>query len=301
MDSNTKKLKKILHAFEGGDNEKINIIKGEAKLRLNKYAAFNNKIEKGMAYKAAAKEYDMPDGVFMGFAEVIYTKADILYWENFIDNWADGEYDDVDAFKKEFNNLEDFEFDADVCYIFYGFGADADCKLPKPSFTHLYDLIYHIANRKNWKNGICTEKYANGNLCSKGKYLNDTPIGTHKMFSFDGKEEYELIWKDGGPWNGRWTFVDEGFGYYNIGIKNSKRHGKFFILNKDGKNIKKEGSFKDDVKIGTWTEYYEDGTKYRQEEFDDKGDIITTRYWEDGKEFTKEAWEAKMIRRIRTK
>ena len=237
----------------------------------------------GIAYKIARYECEMPDGIWMGSAEAAYTSDDIEYYENFIDDWADGNNDDI--FGKEYRNLEDLGFDADATYIFLGTPCESKYKCPKPWET-LSGIIYYISKRASWRNGLTTNYYSNGNPCSIGSYEYDLPIGDHTVFSFENDEELNMEYKDYLPWEGR-TITEDNERFFIIDdYKKGKRHGSYIVYTIDGTISLKE-EYVNGQRIMK-SEYYDNGN-IRFEGILEDGEIISSREFdENGRELKEE-------------
>lgn len=325
MKNNKYQIEKILNIFQNGDPRMIDFLKNEAKTRLKKYALFNNRYEElqeyeqdrlieewvaygkpllelvkddgrmiddnDIIYKIARYEYDMPDDIWVGCAEAVYTSDDIDYYENFIDNWADGICKDVRTFREEYYKLEDFDFDADCIYIFLG----SDCKCPKP-WDSLQQIIFYIAKRASWRNGWHTEFYSNSNPCSRGEYVFDLPIGSHKVFSYENDKEFEMVYKNGLPWEGRIIF-EEDESLYEMNYKKGERHGDDMIRNLDGRTLHKI-SYANGQPHGKEIIWRHNGEK-EYEAIYKKGELVEGYYFEeDGTILTEKEMEKQNLERM---
>ena len=155
--------------------------------------------ESGLFSKAELKAGCHP---WNGEAEAVFTDGDLEFYENFIDDWAKGEYESVynidDEFRKTFYKLEDFDHDADVDYIFFGIPYyHPPMKLIPIQFDVSFDIIFYIANRSNWRNGTHNYYWDNGNKRKEGNYDNDWPNGGFTYWSPDGKESYKRKFTNG--------------------------------------------------------------------------------------------------------
>ena len=89
-----------------------------------------------------------------------------------------------------------------------------------------------------------------------GFFENGERTGTWTYWSFDGKESWEIIYKDGEKWKGK-----------NIMFYSEKQK----IM---------EGTYREGRKDGFWTLWYENGNKWMEKTFNE-GNIIKETCWDE--------------------
>jgi antitoxin component YwqK of YwqJK toxin-antitoxin module len=156
--------------------------------------------------------------------------------------------------------------------------------------------------------GMWREYHPNGELKSKGEYINSKRVGEWVFFHPNGKEEqkgkYDKKGKAQGPW--RW-YYESGNILREENYRNDLQDGTMTEYSEDGKVITKgdyvdglkegpwmlqladyreEGEYKADRRDGEWKHYYTDTDKLRfvGKFVDGVPDGLQTYYYRDGKE-----------------
>jgi antitoxin component YwqK of YwqJK toxin-antitoxin module len=207
----TRNIQNIWQAFYDHDEKRIDLIKKEIILRLNKYCEYHNQFchqsekyvdddEEYEKREELAKRlidyYNLPEKLYRSESEEIIPKSRIRLYEKYIkNNFCKG----IPA--KNGHYIEELD-DLDNLYIFFGVPLDAAYDWPKGFYSfgksfRYYQVLYYIENRKRWKDGFSEEHWQNGNLCTSGSYVNGFPHGIWTLRSPDGKKHHFIEWEDG--------------------------------------------------------------------------------------------------------
>jgi len=216
----TRSIQNIWQAFYDHDEKRIDLIKNEIILRLNKYCEFHNQLihqsqkfvddENGYEKqeeltKRIIDDYNIPQKIWINDTESLIPKNRIRIYERYVKNnyckgipAKRGEYD-LPHDMVPIHYMEELE-DLDLLYIFFGVPLYAEYDWPKMFYYLKHDygpVIYHIENRTNWQEGYFEEKWGNGNLCTAGHYLHGFPNGIWKLRSPDGTKNHFIEWSNG--------------------------------------------------------------------------------------------------------
>mgnify|MGYP001284098419 CR=1 FL=1 len=222
----TRTVQNIWQAFYDHDEKRIDLIKKEIILRLNKLCEYHNQFchqsekyvdddEEYEKRKELAKrlidDYNLPEKLYRSEEEEIIPKSRIRLYEKYIKNnyckgipAKDGEYD-LDARFDEvpIHYMERFD-DLDLAYIFFGVPLNSAWDLPKFCRKNMfynemswYQILYHIEDRTNWKNGFHEFNWENGNKQWAGSFVNGLQHGLHTIWSPGGTRATIIDWSHG--------------------------------------------------------------------------------------------------------
>ena len=152
----------------------------------------------------------------------------------------------------------------------------------------VFDLSKETGNKilefrmvKGLKNGLYQEWYPDGNLKTKGKYLNNTQVGDWTVWYVDGQKKSEGNFKDGKKDGLTTTWYENGQKKGELTFKDGKPDGLLTEWYENGQKSW-EKTYKDGKEDGLRTGWYENGQKTVKMTFKD-GKIISDKYWnEDG-------------------
>jgi len=217
----TRTIQNIWQAFYDHDEKRIDLIKKEILLRLNKYCEFNNQLihqcikkydnyseKREEVAKRLIDDYNLPEKIWLQDYTLIQIipKNRIRIYERYIkNNYCKGIPDERNESelpygKKAIFYMEEYD-DLDLPYIFFGVPHDGEWDLPKMfwhrKFDTILDILYHIEKRKNWREGYFEEKWDNGNLLTAGNYSNGFPNGIWVLRSPDGTKKHFIEWSNG--------------------------------------------------------------------------------------------------------
>lgn len=246
----TRTIQYTWQPFYDHDEKRINLIKKEIILRLNKYCEFHNqrcrqlekvddeKIEKKIT-KKLINEYCLPEKVYLSLDWII-PKSRIRLYERYVRNnyckgvpAQEGEYE-LDYDKVPILYMEELD-DLDLAYIFFGVPLEANYDLPKPFFEMSWaSILYHIERRMNWEEGFKQEFYPNKALAASGSYVNGLRHGLWKIQSPDGKISKHVEWE-----NGVINGIDYQFNFFNSKIGNIEicKNGHYLMSWEHSKDI----------------------------------------------------------------
>jgi antitoxin component YwqK of YwqJK toxin-antitoxin module len=179
-------------------------------------------------------------------------------------------------------------------YFFQLFVAFLLC-VPFATFSQGFTRkVYHDKEKKilkeeyevrdtisNILNGQYISYYLNGNVESKGQFLNDETAGIWEFYYETGNLKMRGILKQGAN-HGLWEYFYESGEKSMEGVINGRnREGEWKTYYEDGQ-LKESGIYKANKRTGLWKLYYEDGTRRAETEYlDDFG--RSTEYYHSGK------------------
>ena len=220
----TRTIQNIWQAFYDHDEKRIDLIKKEIILRLNKYCEYHNQFchqsekyvdddEEYEKREELAKRlidyYNLPEILYRSESERIIPKSRIRLYEKYIKNnyckgipAKDGEYE-LDFDLVPIHYMEELD-DLDLAYIFFGVPLNSAWDLPKFCRKDIflgnmnwYQILYQIEDRTNWKNGFHECKWENGNKQWAGGYVNGLQHGLHTIWSPGGTRATIIDWSQG--------------------------------------------------------------------------------------------------------
>jgi len=167
------------------------------------------------------------------------------------------------------------------------------CALVAQGFTR---YTYHDPEKKNLKeiyivkdtirnilHGKYISYFLNGNVESKGQFVNNETSGAWEFYYESGKLKMRGNLKQNSN-HGLWEyFYESGLKSMEGTIENKKRVGIWKIYYESGE-LKETGEYIDNKRSGLWNTYFEDGTKRGEIEYtEDHGRY--TEYYHSGKVF----------------
>ena len=220
----TRNIENIWQAFYDHDEKRIDFIKKEIILRLNKYCEFHNQLchqskkyvddeedeKRDELAKRLIDDYNLSEKLYISRIDEIIPKSRIRLYEKYIKNnyckgvlAKRGEYgSDWDMTPLE--NMEEID-DLDLAYIFFGVPLNSDdWDLPKHYRSYIFfnhnnwcDILFDIENRTNWKNGFHEVNWENGNKQWAGSFVNGLRHGLHTIWSPDETRATIIDWSHG--------------------------------------------------------------------------------------------------------
>ena len=157
-------------------------------------------------------------------------------------------------------------------------------------------FVYHDVAKKNLKeiyqvkdtvhnilHGRYISYYLNGNIESKGQFMNNETTGMWEFYFETGNLRMRGILRQNSNY-GRWEyFYESGSKSMEGTIDGKNRIGEWNIYYESG-DLKEQGEFSDNKRSGLWKTYFEDGTLRGEIEYvDDYGRY--TEYYHSGKVF----------------
>ncbi len=144
--------------------------------------------------------------------------------------------------------------------------------------------IYQVKDTiRNVLHGKYISYFLNGNMESKGQFLNNETSGAWEFFYESGNLKMRGTLKQNSNY-GHWEyFYESGFKSMEGTIENKKRVGIWKVYYESGE-LKETGEYEDNKREGLWLTYFEDGAKRGEIEYsDDHGRF--TEYYHSGKVF----------------
>ena len=132
--------------------------------------------------------------------------------------------------------------------IYYGSAS----KVVKETVQSLDDPPRIVYLYKPKRNGDYRTWYENGNLNTHGQYTNNEPTGTWKHYYSSGRLEREGSYESADK-----NYPPDRWEYYSI-FSYPKKIGPWILYYENG-NYKEKVSFKNNLRIGTSEEYYDNG------------------------------------------
>lgn len=164
--------------------------------------------------------------------------------------------------------------------------------------TLLYDngKLVEEVKEENVNVIIREEKDEEGNVIESGPFINEKPVGIHKVYDSDGTIIKSKIYNNEGTLISDGIVDREGFRqgvwkdfYENKMLRaegsylNNKREGKWTFYDSSGK-IEQVGFYKNGLETGRWIRYYDNGNIHIEEDYlNGKSDGYYTEYDETGK------------------
>ncbi len=155
-------------------------------------------------------------------------------------------------------------------------------------------FTYHDADKKNLKeiyqvkdtirnilHGRYISYFLNGNIESKGQFLNNETTGVWEFFYETGNPKMKGILRQNSNY-GMWEyFYENGQKSMEGTINGRNKEGEWKIYYESGE-LKEQGTYKENLRTGLWTTYFEDGTRKGEIEYaEDHGRY--TEYYHSGK------------------
>jgi antitoxin component YwqK of YwqJK toxin-antitoxin module len=142
--------------------------------------------------------------------------------------------------------------------------------------------IYRVKDTiRNVLHGKYISYFLNGNVESKGQFVNNETSGAWEFYYETGKLKMRGNLKQSSN-SGLWEyFYESGFKSMEGTIDNKKRVGTWKVYYESGE-LKETGEYADNKRTGLWVTYFEDGTRRGEIEYeDDLGRY--TEYYHSGK------------------
>jgi len=122
-----------------------------------------------------------------------------------------------------------------------------------------------IAYQNGVKNGTRTMYYPDGKLHIKGDFANGKRNGLYQAWAENGTKIMETSFKDD-LHNGRFTnWTPNGKLQYTGQYIDGKKEGDWICYDKKGNNLRSEGKYENDRKIGVWNIYFPEQKYYRKD------------------------------------